>query len=85
MARSTINYGGEVYYTEPATVAALTFVHDLVHTHKVMPPGVLDPNGTMPAFFSGRSAMMMLPTGALGFVRDNMKQPYRVTSCPGMG
>ncbi len=76
------SYGGQVYYTEPATVATLQFIHDLVHKHKVMPPGVLDPNGTTAAFFSGRAGMMMLSTGALGFVRDNMKQPYRVAFVP---
>lgn len=75
-------YGGQVYYTEPATVAALRFVRDLVHTHKVMPPGVLDPNGTTAAFFSGRVGMILLSTGALGFIRDNMKQPFRTAFVP---
>jgi len=75
-------YGGQVYYTEPSTVATLRFIHDLVHTHKVMPPGVLDANGTTAAFFSGRAGMMLLSTGALSFVRDNMKLPFRVAFVP---
>jgi len=75
-------YGGQVYYTEPATVAALRFIHDLVHTHKVMPPSVLDPNGTTAAFFSGRVGMILLSTGALAFIHDNMKQPFRTAFVP---
>ncbi len=76
------SYGGQVYYTEPATVAALGFVDELVHRHKVMAPGVLDPNGTTAAFFSGRAAMMLLSTGALGFVREGMKQPFKAAYVP---
>lgn len=77
-----VNYGGEVYYAEPATVAALRFIHDLVHTHKVMPPGVLDANGTTSAFFSGRAGMILISTGSLGFIRDNMKMPFRTAFVP---
>jgi sn-glycerol 3-phosphate transport system substrate-binding protein len=47
-----------------------------------MPEGVTDPNAVGAAFFSGRAAMIVNSTGALGFVRDNMKQPYRVAFIP---
>ncbi len=76
------SFGGQVYYDDPCTGAALRFVDDLVHRHKVMPSGVLDPNGTTGAFFSGRAGMMLLSTGALSFVREGMKQPFRVAYVP---
>ncbi len=41
-----------------------------------------DPNAVGAAFFSGRAAMIVNSTGALSFVRDNMKQPYRVAFVP---
>ena len=77
-----VDYGGEVYYTEAATVATLQFVDDLVHKHKVMPPGVLDANGCTSAFFSGRAGMMLLSTGALSYVQEGMKQPFKVAYVP---
>jgi len=76
------SYGGQVYYTEPCTVAALGFVDDLVHKHKVMPAGVLDANGCTAAFFSGRAGMMLLSTGALSYVQAGMKQPFKVAYVP---
>jgi sn-glycerol 3-phosphate transport system substrate-binding protein len=66
-------YGGEVYYTDPSTVGALTFIDNLVNRDKVMPPGVTDANAVTSAFFTGKSAMMVLSTGALSFVREGMK------------
>jgi sn-glycerol 3-phosphate transport system substrate-binding protein len=75
-------WGGEVYYNAPSTLGAVTFLDNLVHKYKVMPEGVTDPNAVGSAFFSGRAAMIVNSTGALGFVRDNMKQPYRVAFIP---
>jgi sn-glycerol 3-phosphate transport system substrate-binding protein len=75
-------WGGEVYYDQPSTLGAVQFMDDLVHKWKVMPEGVTDPNAVGAAFFSGRAAMIVNSTGALGFVRDNMKQPYRVAFIP---
>lgn len=75
-------WGGEVYYNHPSTLGAVTFLDNLVHSAKVMPEGVIDPNAAASAFFSGRAAMIVNSTGALGFVRDNMKQPYRVAFVP---
>ena len=75
-------WGGEVYYNHPSTLGAVQFLDDLVHKHKVMPEGVTDANAVGSAFFSGRAAMIVNSTGALGFVRDNMKQPYRVAFIP---
>ena len=34
------------------------------------------------AFFAGRTGMMVLSTGSLSFVRENMKTPYRVAFMP---
>lgn len=76
------DYGGEVYYTAPSTIGAVQFLDDLVHKHKVMPEGVTDANAVTTAFFQGRTGMMVLSTGSLGFVRDNMKQPYRTAFLP---
>jgi sn-glycerol 3-phosphate transport system substrate-binding protein len=75
-------YGGEVYYNQPTTVGAVRFIDSLVHKWKVMPEGVTDANAVTTAFFQGRTAMMILSTGSLSFVRDNMKTPYRVAFLP---
>jgi sn-glycerol 3-phosphate transport system substrate-binding protein len=75
-------YGGEVYYNTPTTIGAVRFIDDLVHKWKVMPEGVTDANAVTTAFFQGRTAMMVLSTGSLSFVRDNMKTPYRVAFLP---
>jgi sn-glycerol 3-phosphate transport system substrate-binding protein len=75
-------YGGEVYYDKPSTVGAVRFIDELVHKWKVMPEGVSDANAVTTAFFQGRTAMMVLSTGSLSFVRDNMKTPYRVAFLP---
>jgi sn-glycerol 3-phosphate transport system substrate-binding protein len=76
------SWGGEVYYNEPSTIGAVTFLGDLVNTFKVMAPGVTDPNAAANAFFTGRAAMLVNSTGALGFARDNMKQPFKVAFVP---
>ena len=76
------NYGGEVYYTAPSTVGAVQLIDDFVHKWHVMPEGVTDANAVTTAFFQGRAAMMVLSTGALSFVRDNMKTPYRTAFMP---
>jgi sn-glycerol 3-phosphate transport system substrate-binding protein len=75
-------YGGEVYYNDPTTIGAVQFLDDLVHKHKVMPEGVTDANAVANAFFTGRAAMIVNSTGALSFVRENMKQPFRVAFVP---
>ncbi len=76
------DWGGEVYYDEPSTLGAVQFLDDLIHKHRVMPEGVNDANAMAAAFFSGRAAMILNSTGALGFVRQNMKMPYRVAFVP---
>jgi sn-glycerol 3-phosphate transport system substrate-binding protein len=76
------DYGGEVYYNSPSALGALTLVDTLVNKAKVMPPGVSDANTCTGAFFAGRLGMMLLSTGSLSFVRDNMKQPYKVAFLP---
>jgi sn-glycerol 3-phosphate transport system substrate-binding protein len=75
-------YGGEVYYDQPTTIGALRFIDALVHKWKVMPEGVTDANAVTTAFFQGRTAMMVLSTGSLSFVSENMKTPYRVAFLP---
>lgn len=75
-------WGGEVYYNTPSTIGAVQFMDDLVHKHHVMPEGVNDANAAANAFFSGRTAMMVNSTGALGFIRDNMKLPFKVAFVP---
>jgi sn-glycerol 3-phosphate transport system substrate-binding protein len=75
-------YGGEVYYNAPSTLGAVRFLGDLAHKYKVMPDSVTDANAVGAAFFSGRAAMIVNSTGALGFVRDNMKAPFKVAFVP---
>jgi sn-glycerol 3-phosphate transport system substrate-binding protein len=76
------DWGGEVYYNAPSTIGAVQFLDDLVHKWKVMSDGVTDPNAAANAFFTGRAAMLVNSTGALGFVRDNMKLPFKVAFIP---
>jgi sn-glycerol 3-phosphate transport system substrate-binding protein len=76
------DYGGEVFYNAPSTLGALTLLDLLVNRLKVTPPGVSDANACTSAFFAGHTAMMVLSTGSLSFVRDNMKTPYRVAFMP---
>jgi sn-glycerol 3-phosphate transport system substrate-binding protein len=76
------DYGGEVYYNSPSAVGALTLLDKLVNQLKAVPPGVSDANACTSAFFSGRTGMMVLSTGSLSFVRENMKTPYRVAFLP---
>ena len=75
-------WGGEVYYNQPSTLGAVQFLDNLVHVDHAMPEGVTDANTVAAAFFSGRAAMIVNSTGALGFVRDGMKLPYRVAFIP---
>src|SRR5580704_13458933 len=76
------DYGGEVYYNAPSAQGALAMLDTLVNKAKVMPPGVSDANACTSAFFAGRLGMMLLSTGSLSFVRDNMKSPYKVAFLP---
>ena len=66
----------------PSTIGAVQFMGDLVHKHHVMPEGVIDANAAANAFFSGRTAMLVHSTGALGFSRNNMKLPFKVAFVP---
>ncbi len=77
-----VDWGGEVYYNTPSTLGAIRFLDDLIHKHKVMPEGTNDANAMASAFFSGRAAMILNSTGALSFVRANMKAPYKVAFVP---
>ncbi len=75
-------WGGEVYFDSPSTVGAVTLLDEMVHKYKVMPEGVTDANACTSAFFSGRTAMMLLSTGSLSFVQDGMKSPFKVAYLP---
>lgn len=76
------NYAGEVYYDTPTMLGALNLLHDMVFEYKVMPEGVNDANSVTSAFFAGQLGTMILSTGSLSFVRENMKEPYRVAFVP---
>ena len=76
------NYGGEVYYNTPTMLGAVSLLHDMVFKYKVMPKGVTDANAVTNAFFAGDLGMAILSTGALSFVRDGMKHPYKVAFIP---
>jgi sn-glycerol 3-phosphate transport system substrate-binding protein len=75
-------YGGEVYYNAPSTIGAVRLIDAMVNKWRVMPPGVTDANTVTTAFFQGRTAMMVLSTGSLSFVRENMKTPYKTAFLP---
>ncbi|MBL8675804.1 MAG: extracellular solute-binding protein, partial [Rhodospirillales bacterium] len=73
---------GEVYYDTPSMQGAARFVEDLVFKHKVMPQGVTEAGGVSTAFFAGKASMVLLSTGSLSFIRENMKTPYAVAFVP---
>lgn len=75
-------WGGEVYYDSPSTIGAITLLDDMVHKERVMPEGVMDANAVSAAFFGGRTAMMVTSTGSMSFVRDAMKEPWKVAFIP---
>jgi sn-glycerol 3-phosphate transport system substrate-binding protein len=76
------DYGGEVFYNAPSTLGALTMMDAVVNKLKAMPPGVSDANACTSALFAGKLGMMVLSTGSLSFVRNNMKLPYKVAFLP---
>jgi sn-glycerol 3-phosphate transport system substrate-binding protein len=76
------DYGGEVYHNAPSTLGALSMIDTMVNRLKVVAPGVSYANACTSAFFAGHTGMMVLSTGSLSFVRDNMKAPYRVAFMP---
>ena len=75
-------YGGEVYYDTPSMLGAAQFVEDLVFKHKVMTQGVVEGPALSTNFLAGKVSMMLLSTGSLSFVRENMKQPFGVAFVP---
>lgn len=75
-------YGGEVYYDQPSMLGAARFVEDLIFKHKVTPQGVTEAGGVSTAFFAGKASMVLLSTGSLSFIRENMKQGYDVAFVP---
>ncbi len=76
------SYGGEVFYNAPSTIGALSFLDTLVNGAKAMPAGVSDANGCTTAFFAGKVGMIVLSTGSLSFIRNNMKLPYKAAFLP---
>src|SRR5258708_36502582 len=74
--------GGEVYSDSRSMLGAARFVEDLIFKHKVMPQGVTEAGGVSTAFFAGKASMVLLSTGSLSFIRENMKQPYDVAFVP---
>jgi sn-glycerol 3-phosphate transport system substrate-binding protein len=75
-------YGGEVYYDTPTMLGAAQFVEDLVFKHKVMQQGVVEGGALSTNFLAGKVSMMLLSTGSLSFVRDNMKMAFGVAFVP---
>jgi len=75
-------YGGEVYYDTASMLGAARFLEDLIFKHKVMAQGVVEAGGVSTSFFAGKASMMLLSTGSLSFIRENMKAPYEVAFVP---
>jgi sn-glycerol 3-phosphate transport system substrate-binding protein len=47
-----------------------------------MPQGVTEAGGVSTQFFAGKASMVLLSTGSLSFIRENMKQAYDVAFVP---
>ncbi|MBS0223905.1 MAG: ABC transporter substrate-binding protein [Proteobacteria bacterium] len=75
-------YGGEVYYDTPSMLGAAQLVEDLVFKHKVMQQGVVEGGAVSTNFLAGKVSMMLLSTGSLSFIRENMKANYGVAFVP---
>ena len=75
-------YGGEVYYDTASMLGAARFLEDLIFKHKVMAQGVTEAGGVSTSFLAGKASMMLLSTGSLSFIRENMKMPYEVAFVP---
>jgi len=75
-------YPGEIYYDHASTKGALKFWRDLAQEYKVMPTGVTDSKQVSTSFFTGKTSMIVLSTGALSFVRENAKFAYDVAFLP---
>ena len=75
-------YGGEVYYDTASMLGVARFLEDLIFKHKVMAQGVVEAGGVSTSFFAGKASMMLLSTGSLSFIRENMKAPYEVAFVP---
>jgi sn-glycerol 3-phosphate transport system substrate-binding protein len=75
-------YGGEVYYDTPSMLGAARLLEDMIFKHKVMQQGVVEAGGVSTSFFAGKASMMLLSTGSLSFIRENMKMPYEVAFVP---
>jgi sn-glycerol 3-phosphate transport system substrate-binding protein len=54
----------------------------MVRRHKVMPDGVTDGKAVSTAFFAGQASMVILSTGSLSFIRENMQGKYGVAFVP---
>ncbi|WP_205624953.1 ABC transporter substrate-binding protein [Geminicoccus roseus] len=76
------DWGGEVYYDTPSMLGALTLWDDLIHKHKVTPEGVVDNKGVSSSFLAGQTSMVILSTGSLSFIRENMEGHYKVAFVP---
>ncbi|MEE9455339.1 MAG: ABC transporter substrate-binding protein [Paracoccaceae bacterium] len=75
--------GAEVYFDSAETTDALTFYRALAYEHNVMPQSITDSKQVSTFFISGKASMMILSTGAMGFVRDNAPFDYQVGFVPG--
>jgi len=74
--------GTEAYFHTPENVEALTFWNDLIHTHKVMPEGIIE-WGTVPSDFTeGKVAMIYHTTGNLTNIKNNAKFDFGVAMLP---
>ena len=76
-------YPGEVYYDSSAARGTLQFYSDLAHEYGIIPASVTHSSQVSTDFFSGRTSMMIVSTGALGNVRENASFDYRVGFVPG--
>lgn len=64
-------FPGEVYLDQPSVVGAMRFWRDLAGRYGVMPRGVTDAKAGTAQFLSGKVGMIVLSTGALGYIRSH--------------
>jgi len=77
-------FPGEVYLDQPSVIGAMRFWRDLTQRYAVMPKGVTTAKAGTAEFLSGKVGMIVLSTGALGYIRSHASHfPLGVAFVPG--
>jgi len=74
--------GTEVYFNSPENLQGVSFMRDLIFTHKVMPEGVISWASTPTDFISGKVGMIYHSSGSLTNITNSANFPFGVAFLP---